>query len=60
MDINFKDLWELARKAALFDGIINYVKSNRYLSRGDILCFVGESEPTENTPEDGDENVLRF
>lgn len=57
MDINFKDLWELARKAALFDGIINYVKSNRYLSREDILSFVGESEPVENTPEDGDENV---
>ena len=57
MDINCKDLWELARKAALFDGIINYVKSNRYLSREDILSFVCESEPVENTPEDGDENV---
>ena len=58
MDINFKDLWELARKAALFDGIINYVKSNRYLSIEDILCFVGESEPVDNTPEGGDEDVL--
>lgn len=57
MDINFKGLWELARKAALFDGIINYVKSNKYLSREDILSFVSESEPAENTPEDGDENV---
>ena len=57
MDINFKDLWELARKAALFDGIINYVKSNKYLSREDILSFVGESEPAENAPEDGDEDV---
>ena len=57
MDINFKDLWELARKAALFDGIINYVKANKYLSREDILAFVGESEPAENTPEGGDENV---
>ena len=57
MDINFKDLWELARKAALFDGIINYVKSNKYFSREDILSFVGESEPAENTPEGGDENV---
>ena len=58
MDINFKDLWELARKAALFDGIINYVKSNKYLSREDILSFVGESEPVENPPEGGDEDVL--
>ena len=57
MDINFNDLWELARKAALFDGIINYVKSNKYFSRKDILSFVGESEPVENTREDGDENV---
>ena len=57
MDINFKDLWEIARKAALFDGIINYVKSNKYLSREDILSFVGESETVENTPEGGDENV---
>ena len=57
MDINFKDLWELARKAALFDGIINYVKSSKYLSREDILSFLGESEPAENTPEGGDENV---
>ena len=57
MDINFKDLMELARKAALYDGIINYVKSCKYLSREDILSFVGESEPVENTPEDGDENV---
>lgn len=57
MDINFKDLMELSRKAALFDGIINYVKSCKYLSREDILCFVGEAEPAENTPEDGDENV---
>ena len=57
MDINFKDLWELARKAALFDGIINYVKSNKYLSREAILSFVGESEPAENTPEGCDENV---
>ena len=57
MDINFKDLWELARKAALFDGIINYIKSNKYPSREDILSFVGESEPAENTPEGGDENV---
>ena len=57
MDINFKDLWEIARKAALFDGIINYVKSNKYFSRKDILSFVGESEPAEITPEDGDENV---
>lgn len=57
MDINFKDLLELARKAALFDGIINYVKSNKYLIREDILCFVGESEPVENASEDGDEDV---
>ena len=57
MDINFKDLWELARKAVLFDGIINYIKSNKYFSREDILSFVGESEPVENTPEGGDENV---
>ena len=57
MDINFKDLWELARKAALFDGIINYVKSNKYLSREDILSFVGEPEPAEHTPWDGDEDV---
>lgn len=57
MDINFKDLWELARKAALLDGIINYVKSNKYFSRKDILSFVGESEPVENTTEDGDEDV---
>ena len=57
MDINFKDLWEIARKAALFDGIINYVKSNKYFSKEDILSFVGEPEPAENTPGDGDENV---
>ena len=57
MDINFKDLWELARKAALFDGIINYIKSNKYFSREDILSFVCESEPAENTPEDGGEDV---
>ena len=57
MDMDFKEFMELARKATLFDGIINYVKSNKYLSREDILSIVGESEPVENTPEDGDENV---
>lgn len=57
MDINFKDLMELARKAALFDGIINYINSKEYFSREDILSFVGESEPAENASEDGEENV---
>ena len=57
MDINFKDLWELARKAALFDGIINYVKKSEFCVSSEILAFAGEAEPAKNVPEDGGENV---
>ena len=52
MDMDFKEFMELARKATLYDGIINYLKSNKYFSREDILYFVGESEPAENASED--------
>ena len=58
MDINFKDLMELARKAALYDGIISYIKNKGiFATKEDILAFVGESEPAENASEDGDKDV---
>lgn len=57
MDMDFKEFMELARKATLYDSIINYIKSCKYFSRADILYFVGETEPAENTSEDGDKDV---
>lgn len=57
MDINFKDLMELARKAALYDGIISFAKTRSFIAKEDILAFAGEIEPAENASEDGEENV---
>ena len=57
MDINFKDLWELARKAALLDAVINYLKAKGiYATANDILAIVGE--PIDEKEES--KNVLRF
>ncbi len=54
MNISFEEIVELARKATLYETIINYIKSSRYVSKEDILAFLGE---TESDSEDGDEDV---
>ena len=63
MDIDYKDFMELTRKAVLYDGIINYIKTRGiYSTKDDILAFIGEAEPNKNFSEDisegGDNNVL--
>lgn len=58
MEIKFSEIMELSRKAALFDGIISYVKSNNYVSRDEILAFAGEVDAFSNEDsEDGDGDV---
>lgn len=57
MDINFKDLMELSRKATMYDAIIAYVKTRDiYASKDDILAFAGELTPKEDSKE-GTDNV---
>lgn len=58
MEIKFDEIMELSRKAALFDGIISYVKSNNYVSRDEILAFAGEIDAlSDDDSKDGDGDV---
>lgn len=52
--MNVEKVIELAGKAALLEGVINYIKSSKYVSKEDILAFLGE---TESDSEDGDSDV---
>lgn len=52
MDINFKDLMELSRKATMYDAIISYIKTKNYIDKDDILAFAGELSPEEDSKED--------
>lgn len=50
MDINFKDLMELSRKATMYDALVRYVKTKNYIDKDDILAFAGELK--EDSKED--------
>ena len=52
MDINFKDLMELSRKATMYDALVRYVKTKIYIDKDDILAFAGELTPKEDSKED--------
>lgn len=52
MDISMDHFLELAKKAALYDGIINYTKNSKYLVKEDILVFAGEDISSEEDNED--------
>ena len=47
MDINFKDLMELSRKATMYDALVRYVKTKNYIDKDDILAFAGELDAVE-------------
>jgi len=49
---NLDRFLELARKAALYDGIISYTKNSRYLAKEDILAFAGEDISEEDNDDD--------
>lgn len=53
-----REAYECIKKAALFDAIISYIKiRDIFANKEDILAFVGETEPAENTSEDGENDV---
>ena len=43
MNISFEELMELARKATMYDAIINYIRENPYANRNDIIAITGEN-----------------
>ncbi|WP_432651647.1 hypothetical protein [Huintestinicola sp.] len=55
MEIKFSEIMELARKAALLDGVVRFVKASKYsVSKEEILAIVGEPE---DDSKDGDGDV---
>lgn len=48
MSITFEELMELARKATMYDAIINYIRENPYASRSDIIAITGEDINLDN------------
>ena len=43
MSITFEELMELARKATMYDAIINYMREMPYANRNDIIAITGEN-----------------
>ena len=43
MSITFEELMELARKATMYDAIINYMRELPYANRNDIIAITGEN-----------------
>lgn len=43
MNITFEELMELARKATMYDAIINYMREMPYANRNDIIAITGEN-----------------
>ena len=43
MNITFEELMELARKATMYDAIVNFIRENPYASRSDIIAITGEN-----------------
>ena len=43
MNITFEELMELARKATMYDAIINFIRENPYANRNDIIAITGEN-----------------
>ena len=43
MNISFEELMELARKATMYDAIINYIREMPYANRNDIIAITGEN-----------------
>ena len=58
MCITFEELMELARKATMYDAIINYIREMPYANRNDIIAITGENICMDNVfPEkEGDFN----
>ena len=48
MNITFEELMELARKATMYDAIINFIRENPYASRSDIIAITGEDIHLDN------------
>ena len=43
MNISFEELMELARKATMYDAIVNFIRENPYANRNDIIAITGEN-----------------
>ena len=48
MNISFEELMELARKATMYDAIINYIREMPYANRNDIIAITGEDIHLDN------------
>ena len=48
MNITFEELMELARKATMYDAIINYIRENPYANRNDVIAITGENICMDN------------
>lgn len=42
MSIELKGMIGYIKKAAMYDAIMNYIRATEYISKDDILAFVGE------------------
>lgn len=51
MSIELRDLTEFIQKAAMYDAIMNYIRTTEYVSKADILAFAGEKEVKQNEGE---------
>ena len=58
MNITFEELMELARKATMYDAIINYIREMPYANRNDIIAITGENICMDNvfSEKEGDFN----
>lgn len=56
MKIEFDDLKEYIGKAALYDAIVNYCRSRKYIDSADILNFagLGADQAAESGEEEND------
>lgn len=48
MNITFEELMELARKATMYDAIVNFIRENPYANRNDIIAITGENICMDN------------
>ena len=47
-----KEMISYVQKAAMFDALVNYIKTVEYIDKKDILAFVGESCKKEDAAND--------